>query len=114
MKYLPSLFNHRDTNLPAGGQGAVGVESRLDDTATRALLDRLPQVREARMLNNIAFALERLDRTSFFDAIAKLRLGSLDHIALELSGNPLGLQRDDLVFERSAGAQTAALSKQFK
>ena len=43
------------------------------------------------------------------DAIAKLKLGSLDHIALELPGNPLGLQRDDLVFERSAGARTGAL-----
>ncbi len=46
-----------------------------DGRATRALLDRLPQVREARMLNNIAFALERLDRPAFFDAISKL----IDH-----------------------------------
>ena len=29
------------------------------------------------------------------DALAKLKLGSFDHIALEFSGNPLGLQRDD-------------------
>src|SRR5262245_11915337 len=43
------------------------------------------------------------------DALAKFKLGSFDHIALELSGNPLGLQRDDLVFEKAAGAQTGAL-----
>ena len=43
------------------------------------------------------------------DALAKLKLGSFDHVALELTGNPLGLQRDDLVFEKSGGAQTAAL-----
>ena len=43
------------------------------------------------------------------DAVAKLKLGSLDHIALELPGNPLGLQRDDLVFEKSSGPRTAAL-----
>jgi len=43
-----------------------------DGRATRALLDRLPQVREARTLNNIAFALERLDRPAFFEAISKL------------------------------------------
>jgi len=43
------------------------------------------------------------------DALEKLRLGSFDHIALELTGNPLGLPRDDLVFEKSSGARTGAL-----
>ena len=39
------------------------------------------------------------------DALDRLRLGSLDHIALELPGNPLGLQRDDLVLEKATGVQ---------
>ncbi len=43
------------------------------------------------------------------DAAAKLSLGSFDHIALDLPGNPLALQRDDVVFEQSTGARTAAL-----
>jgi monoamine oxidase len=43
------------------------------------------------------------------DALAKLSLGSLDHIALELEGNPLGLRADDLVFEMATGNRTAAL-----
>jgi monoamine oxidase len=43
------------------------------------------------------------------DALAALKLGSLDHIALDLPGNPLGLQRDDLVFEKASGIRTAAL-----
>jgi monoamine oxidase len=43
------------------------------------------------------------------DAAAKLALGSYDHIALEMPGNPLGLQRDDMVFEQSSGTRTAAL-----
>jgi len=43
------------------------------------------------------------------NALASLKLGSYDHIALELPGNPLGLQRDDVVFEKSEGARTAAL-----
>ncbi|MEA2875071.1 MAG: hypothetical protein QOF14_267 [Hyphomicrobiales bacterium] len=43
------------------------------------------------------------------EAIAKLPLGSYDHVALELKGNPLQLQNDDLVFEKAAGARTAAL-----
>lgn len=52
---------------------AVYALGRIGDRrATRALLERLPQVREARMLNNIAFALERLDPESFYEAIGKL------------------------------------------
>ena len=43
------------------------------------------------------------------DAIEKLGLGSYDHIALELPGNPLGLQRDEMVFEKSESARTAAI-----
>jgi monoamine oxidase len=43
------------------------------------------------------------------DAFGSLSLGSYDHIALELADNPLGLESDDLVFERSANARTAAI-----
>ena len=43
------------------------------------------------------------------DAIAKLSLGSYDHVALELESNPLQLRNDDLVFEKASGARTAAL-----
>ena len=43
------------------------------------------------------------------DAFGRLSLGSYDHIALELIGNPLGLESDDLVFEKSADTHTAAI-----
>jgi len=43
------------------------------------------------------------------DALNQLKLGSYDHVALELPGNPLGLQRDELVFEKADSAKTAAL-----
>ena len=43
------------------------------------------------------------------DALAKLSLGSYDHVALELANNPLQLRNDDLVFEKASGARTAAL-----
>jgi monoamine oxidase len=43
------------------------------------------------------------------DAFGRLAPGSFDHIALELVGNPLGLQSDDLVFEKSSDTHTAAL-----
>lgn len=43
------------------------------------------------------------------DAFGRMSLGSYDHIALELIGNPLGLDSDDLVFEKSADTHTAAI-----
>ena len=43
------------------------------------------------------------------DAAAKLGLGSYDHVALELPGNPLGLRPDELVFEKSDSGRTASL-----
>ena len=43
------------------------------------------------------------------DAAAKLSLGSYDHIVLQLSGNPLGLSRDDSIIEQSNSTRTALL-----
>jgi monoamine oxidase len=43
------------------------------------------------------------------DAFSRLSLGSYDHIALELRGNPAGLDKDDLIFEKSADTHTAAM-----
>ena len=43
------------------------------------------------------------------DAAGRLKLGSFDHVALELTGNPLGLRADELVFEKSESKQTAAI-----
>jgi monoamine oxidase len=43
------------------------------------------------------------------DALQKLSLGSYERIALELQGNPLNLQRDDLVFEKTDGIRTASI-----
>jgi len=43
------------------------------------------------------------------DAIEQLRLGSYDHVTLELPGNPLGLRSDELVFEKAGGTRTGAL-----
>jgi monoamine oxidase len=43
------------------------------------------------------------------DAAEKLSLGSYDHIALQLPGNPLGLARDDVIIEQSNSTRTALL-----
>ena len=55
----------------------------------------------------IQFTPELPHRT--IDVFGRLSLGSYDHIALELAGNPLGLDSDDLVFEKSADTHTAAM-----
>jgi len=43
------------------------------------------------------------------DAASKLSLGSYDRIALQLTGNPLELGRDDVVIEQSNSTRTALL-----
>jgi monoamine oxidase len=43
------------------------------------------------------------------DALTRLRLGHYERIALDIPDNPFGLARDDLVFEKTGGKQTAAL-----
>ncbi|MEZ5819536.1 MAG: NAD(P)/FAD-dependent oxidoreductase [Xanthobacteraceae bacterium] len=55
----------------------------------------------------IKFAPDLPKRT--LDAAAKLGLGSYDHIALLMPGNPLGLSRDDTLIERSNSKRTALL-----
>lgn len=44
------------------------------------------------------------------DAASKLGLGSLDRIAVQFNGNPLGLSRDESFIERSTGVRTAMLN----
>jgi monoamine oxidase len=43
------------------------------------------------------------------DAAARLSLGSYDHIAIQLPGNPLGLARDDVIIEQGNSTRTALL-----
>jgi len=45
----------------------------------------------------------------YLDAASRLPLGSRDRIAFELSGNPLGLAADELVFEKATSNHTAAV-----
>src|SRR4029079_1480966 len=46
---------------------------------------------------------------SHADAIAALSLGQQEQVVLEIDGNPLDLDPDDLVFEKANGKRTAAL-----
>ncbi len=42
-------------------------------------------------------------------AFEKLKLGSYDHVAIEFNGNPLGLETNEVVFEKARDTKTAAL-----
>jgi monoamine oxidase len=46
---------------------------------------------------------------AYASAFEKLKLGSYNHVALAFNGNPLGLDANDVVFERAYAAKTAAL-----
>jgi monoamine oxidase len=61
----------------------------------------------ALMSGNIKFASEMPKRV--LDAASKLSLGSYDHIALQIPGNPMGLSRDDVIVEQSTSHKTALL-----
>jgi HEAT repeat protein len=67
---LVKLMKHADTRIRNRAVYALGKIG--DKTATSALLEQLPHVRESRMLNNIAFALERLDPQAFYRAARDL------------------------------------------
>ena len=45
----------------------------------------------------------------YSSAFEKLKLGSYDHVAIELDGNPLGLDTNEVVFEKAHDSKTAAL-----
>lgn len=67
---LIPLMEHPNAGVRNKAVYALGLIG--DKTATKALLARLPHVRDARMLNNIAFALERLDRGAFYASIRQV------------------------------------------
>lgn len=66
---LVALIDHASAEIRNKAVYALGRVG--DKSATKALLATLPNVRDSRMLNNIAFALERLDKKAFYAEIAK-------------------------------------------
>jgi monoamine oxidase len=46
---------------------------------------------------------------AYWRAFEKLSLGSYDHVAIEFNGNPLGLDANEVVFEKADDAKTTAL-----
>jgi monoamine oxidase len=101
---LPVQLDTPVTRITSGRQAAEVATTRGTIYARAVIITASTGVLAA---NKIKFAPDLPKRQQ--EAISKLTLGSYDHVAIELKGNPLGLQNDDLVFEKASGPRTAAL-----
>ena len=101
---LPVSLSTPATRIVWGNRD-VAVETPAGRIATRAVI--LTVSTNVLASGTIKFAPELPKRQ--LDAAAKLSLGSMDHIALMLTGNPLGLSRDEVIIEQSNSNRTGLL-----
>jgi monoamine oxidase len=102
---VPVVLGAPVTRIVWGGR-ELAVETATGRIAARAVI--VTASTNVLLSGKIKFAPDLPKR--HLDAAGKLSLGSYDHIALELPNNPLGLQRDDLVMEKSENVQTGLLA----
>ena len=99
---LPISLSTPATRISWSGRD-VTVETAAGKIAARAAI--ITASSNVLTAGSIKFTPDLPKRT--LDAASKVSLGSYDHIALALPGNPLGLGRDDVVIEQSKDARTA-------
>ena len=102
---LRTQLDNPVTRVEWAGRDGVALDTRQGRLAARAVIVTVSTGVLAS--DAIRFTPELPKRHS--DAIARLKPGTYERIALELNGNPFGLSRDDLVFEKSDGPRTGAL-----
>ncbi len=101
---LPIQFSTPVKNIDWGGRW-VEVQTARGDLRARAVI--ITASTGVLAAGKIRFDPELSKR--HVEAIGKLSLGSYDHVAIEFAGNPLGLESNDLVFEKATSQRTAAL-----
>lgn len=101
---LPVMLSTPVTQITWSGRDAQ-VETAAGKITAKAVI--VTASTNALLSGKIKFSPELPKRQQ--DAASKLSLGSYDHIALELAGNPLELTRDDVVIEQSADRRTGLL-----
>jgi monoamine oxidase len=101
---LPLSLSTPASRIEWGGREAL-VQTPAGKIVARAVIITVSS--NVLAAGNIKFAPDLPKRT--LDAAAKLGLGSYDHIALQMPGNPLGLARDDILIEQSNSMRTALL-----
>jgi monoamine oxidase len=101
---VPVALSTPATRIVWGGRD-VSVETPAGKIVARAVI----VTASTNVLSSgaIKFAPELPKRQ--LDAAARLGLGSFDRIALQLTGNPLGLSKDEVLIEQSSGPRTALL-----
>jgi monoamine oxidase len=99
---LPVSLSTPATRISWSGRD-VTVETPAGKIAARAAI--VTASSNVLTAGSIKFTPDLPKRT--LDAASKVSLGSYDHIALALPGNPLGLARDDVVIEQSKDMRTA-------
>ena len=102
---VPLALSTPASHIIWGGRG-VAVTTPAGKIAARAAVVTVSS--NVLAAGNIKFTPEIPKRQ--LDAAARLSLGSYDRIALQLSGSPLGLARDDVIIEQSNSTRTALLS----
>jgi monoamine oxidase len=102
---LPVQVQNPVRQIKWGGERPIEVATANENLSAQAVI----VTASTGVLNagRIAFdpALPKRSR----EALSQLPLGSYDHIMVELPGNPLNLQNDDLVFEKSVSTRTGAI-----
>jgi monoamine oxidase len=102
---LPVALSTPVTRIVWSGRD-IGVETAAGKIAARAVI--VTASTNVLTSGTLAFSPELPKRQ--LDAAARLSLGSVDRIALQLKGNPLGLSRDETIIEQSDGVRTATLT----
>jgi monoamine oxidase len=102
---LPVQLSTPVTRIGWAGRGGVEVETAQGKIEARAAIVTVST--DLLVSGKIRFTPDLPKRQ--LDAAARLKLGSYDHVMLELSDNPLGLRADELVFEKSNDQRTASL-----
>jgi len=102
---LPVALSTPVTRIAWSGRD-VGVETAAGRIAARAVI--VTASTNVLVSGKLGFAPELPKRQ--LDAAARLSLGSVDRIALQFRGNPLGLSRDETMIEQSDGVRTAVLT----
>lgn len=101
---LPVALSTPASHIAWNGRD-VTVETPAGKIAARAAIITVSS--NVLVAGNIKFTPDLPKRQ--LDAASRLTLGSYDHIALQLPGNPLGLSRDDIIIEQSSSTRTGLL-----
>ena len=102
---VPAQLSTRVTRVDYGGRLGCEVATSRGELRARAVIVTVST--NVLLSGRIAFDPDLPKR--HLDATARLKLGSYDHVALEIGGNPFALRADEIVFEKSSGPRTASL-----